>query len=264
MAALHALGEQGGWPLTMFLTPEGEPFWGGTYFPPEPRWGRPSFPQVLRGVADAYHTQQDAVRENAARAARGAGRRWRRTIPARPPGRRRSAGLPRRCCGWSIPSAAGSRARPSSRTRRSSASSGRTPAAPARRRAPTRCTCCWHGCRRAASTTISAAASPATRPTPRGWCRISRRCSTTTPSSSNCWPSPTPTARNRCIASGRRRPWAGCCATCAPPPSTATRPSPPRRTPTARARKGASTSGPRPRSTPCSAPTAWRSSVPTT
>ncbi|MBN9511079.1 MAG: thioredoxin domain-containing protein [Alphaproteobacteria bacterium] len=66
MAALHALGEQGGWPLTMFLTPEGEPFWGGTYFPPEPRWGRPSFPQVLRGVADAYRTQQDAVRENAA------------------------------------------------------------------------------------------------------------------------------------------------------------------------------------------------------
>ncbi len=43
MSALHALGEQGGWPLTMFLTPDGDPFWGGTYFPPEPRWGRPSF-----------------------------------------------------------------------------------------------------------------------------------------------------------------------------------------------------------------------------
>ncbi len=40
MAALHAMGEQGGWPLTMFLTPAGEPFWGGTYFPPEPRYGR--------------------------------------------------------------------------------------------------------------------------------------------------------------------------------------------------------------------------------
>src|SRR6476619_8198014 len=48
MSALHLLGEHGGWPLTMFLTPAGEPFWGGTYFPPEPRWGRPSFPQVLR------------------------------------------------------------------------------------------------------------------------------------------------------------------------------------------------------------------------
>ena len=46
--ALALMGEQGGWPLTMFLTPDGEPFWGGTYFPPEPRWGRPGFPQVLR------------------------------------------------------------------------------------------------------------------------------------------------------------------------------------------------------------------------
>ena len=66
MSALHALGEQGGWPLTMFLTPDGDPFWGGTYFPPAPRWGRPSFPQVLRGVADAYRTQHDSVRQNVA------------------------------------------------------------------------------------------------------------------------------------------------------------------------------------------------------
>jgi uncharacterized protein YyaL (SSP411 family) len=64
MSALQALGEQGGWPLTMFLTPEGDPFWGGTYFPPTPRWGRPSFRQVLRGVAEAYRTQGDAVRQN--------------------------------------------------------------------------------------------------------------------------------------------------------------------------------------------------------
>jgi len=65
MSALHALGEQGGWPLTMFLTPAGEPFWGGTYFPPEPRWGRPSFTQVLQGVADAYRTQRESIRANA-------------------------------------------------------------------------------------------------------------------------------------------------------------------------------------------------------
>ena len=45
--ALALIGEQGGWPLTMFLTPDGEPFWGGTYFPPAPRYGRPGFPQVL-------------------------------------------------------------------------------------------------------------------------------------------------------------------------------------------------------------------------
>jgi len=66
MSALHALGEPGGWPLTMFLTPDGAPFWGGTYFPPEPRWGRPSFRQVLMGVADAYRTGADAVVKNTA------------------------------------------------------------------------------------------------------------------------------------------------------------------------------------------------------
>ena len=43
MNALHQLGEQGGWPLTMFLTPDAEPFWGGTYFPKEDRFGRPAF-----------------------------------------------------------------------------------------------------------------------------------------------------------------------------------------------------------------------------
>jgi uncharacterized protein YyaL (SSP411 family) len=66
MSALHALGEQGGWPLTMFTTPDGTPFWGGTYFPPEPRWGRPSFRQVLQGVANAFHTGADAVTQNTA------------------------------------------------------------------------------------------------------------------------------------------------------------------------------------------------------
>jgi uncharacterized protein len=64
MSALNALGEQGGWPLTMFTTPDGTPFWGGTYFPPEPRWGRPSFRQVLQGVANAFHTKAEAVTQN--------------------------------------------------------------------------------------------------------------------------------------------------------------------------------------------------------
>jgi uncharacterized protein len=64
MSALHALGEQGGWPLTIFTMPDGTPFWGGTYFPPEPRWGRPSFRQVLQGVANAYHSGDAAVIQN--------------------------------------------------------------------------------------------------------------------------------------------------------------------------------------------------------
>jgi uncharacterized protein YyaL (SSP411 family) len=66
MNALHALGESGGWPLTMFLTPDGEPFWGGTYFPPAPRWGKPSFRQVLQGVAEAWRSQHEAITQNIA------------------------------------------------------------------------------------------------------------------------------------------------------------------------------------------------------
>ena len=60
------MGEQGGWPLTMFLTPQGEPFWGGTYFPPEPRYGRPSLPQVLTAMARAYRDDRDNVAKNVA------------------------------------------------------------------------------------------------------------------------------------------------------------------------------------------------------
>jgi uncharacterized protein YyaL (SSP411 family) len=61
MSALHAMGEQGGWPLTMVLTPEGAPFWGGTYFPPAPRFGRPSFTQVLTALSHAWTTDQDRI-----------------------------------------------------------------------------------------------------------------------------------------------------------------------------------------------------------
>ena len=63
-AALSLLGEQGGWPLTMFLTPAGEPFWGGTYFPPTPRFGRPGFPQVLESIAGIYQKEPDKVTKN--------------------------------------------------------------------------------------------------------------------------------------------------------------------------------------------------------
>ncbi|HEY1857991.1 thioredoxin domain-containing protein [Acidocella sp.] len=61
MTALHAMGEQGGWPLTMFLTPDGAPFWGGTYFPPTPRFGRPSFTQVLQALAKAWETDRARI-----------------------------------------------------------------------------------------------------------------------------------------------------------------------------------------------------------
>ncbi|MBX3569574.1 MAG: thioredoxin domain-containing protein [Rhizobiaceae bacterium] len=63
MAALTALGEQGGWPLTMFLTPAAEPIWGGTYFPPQPRHGRPSFRQVLEAVGRAWGNDRERLVE---------------------------------------------------------------------------------------------------------------------------------------------------------------------------------------------------------
>lgn len=62
--ALSLLGQQGGWPLTMFLTPDGHPFWGGTYFPPERRWGRPGFPEVLQIVAQTFAEEPAKVERN--------------------------------------------------------------------------------------------------------------------------------------------------------------------------------------------------------
>jgi uncharacterized protein YyaL (SSP411 family) len=61
MTAVQAMTGHGGWPMTMFLTPEGTPFFGGTYFPPDDRMGMPSFRRVLSGVADAYRNRREEV-----------------------------------------------------------------------------------------------------------------------------------------------------------------------------------------------------------
>ncbi|MGH9540601.1 MAG: thioredoxin domain-containing protein [Terriglobales bacterium] len=65
--AVSALTGQGGWPLTAFLTPDGEPFFGGTYFPPSEGFGRPSFRRVLDAIAEAYRQQPGQVKESARR-----------------------------------------------------------------------------------------------------------------------------------------------------------------------------------------------------
>lgn len=65
ISALHSLGEQGGWPLTMFLTADGEPFWGGTYFPPEARYGRPSFTNVLQQISAIHAQDPQRIANNA-------------------------------------------------------------------------------------------------------------------------------------------------------------------------------------------------------
>ena len=61
MNAITLMGQHGGWPLTVFLTPSGEPYWGGTYFPPMPRHGQPGFPDVLRAMSDVYYKQKDKM-----------------------------------------------------------------------------------------------------------------------------------------------------------------------------------------------------------
>jgi uncharacterized protein len=64
MSALHHLGEQGGWPLTMFLTPKGEPVWGGTYFPNTARYGRAAFVDVLREVSRLFREEPSKIGQN--------------------------------------------------------------------------------------------------------------------------------------------------------------------------------------------------------
>ncbi|HEY7898534.1 MAG TPA: thioredoxin domain-containing protein [Gemmatimonadaceae bacterium] len=66
MQAVQAMTGHGGWPMTVFLTPAGEPFYGGTYFPPADRHGMPSFTRVLKAVSDAYTQRQDSVAASAA------------------------------------------------------------------------------------------------------------------------------------------------------------------------------------------------------
>ena len=65
MEAVQAMTQHGGWPMSVFLTPDGQPFYGGTYYPPEPRYGMPSFYQVLMSVADAYENRREMVSEQA-------------------------------------------------------------------------------------------------------------------------------------------------------------------------------------------------------
>ena len=66
MNAVQLMQRQGGWPLTVFLTPDLVPFYGGTYFPPEDRYNIPGFPRILRLVSDAYRTRKDEITTNAA------------------------------------------------------------------------------------------------------------------------------------------------------------------------------------------------------
>jgi len=73
MDAVQLLTGRGGWPLTMFLTPEGKPFYGGTYFPPVDRHGLPGFPRLIASIANAYYNQPNDVQQNVERLSKAIG-----------------------------------------------------------------------------------------------------------------------------------------------------------------------------------------------
>ncbi|ATB50087.1 thioredoxin domain-containing protein [Corallococcus macrosporus] len=70
---VQLMGQGGGWPLTVFLTPDLKPFYGGTYFPPQDRYGRPGFPRLLGALRDAWENKQDEVQRQAAQFEEGLG-----------------------------------------------------------------------------------------------------------------------------------------------------------------------------------------------
>ena len=82
MAATVAMNQgQGGWPMTVFLTPEQQPFFAGTYFPPEGRWGRPGFPDLLKKIADMWDRDANGVRHQAQDLTARLQREWQTPAP---------------------------------------------------------------------------------------------------------------------------------------------------------------------------------------
>lgn len=180
MSALHLLGEQGGWPLTMFLTPDGEPFWGGTYFPKTPGYGRPGFPQVLREVARIYHEEFDKVAKNRDALKQALADQAAAAAPGRPaPGILDE--VADRLVRHIDPEHGGVGTAPKFPSRSCSSFCGAPGCARATRGTGARSPSPSRAWSRAASTTISAAGLRAMRWTSAGSCRTSRRCSTTMP-----------------------------------------------------------------------------------
>ena len=209
MSALHLLGERGGWPMTMFLTPDGEPFWGGTYFPNVSRFGRPGFVDVLRNVSRIFHEEPQNVEQN--RAALMA----RLAESARPSGKVTigTAELDRAAAqigGMIDPVHGGLRGAPKFPQAmmleflwRAGRAHRRAALFRSRRAARSSTSA------RAASMIIWAAASRAIRSTSAGWCRTSRRCSTTMRCCSSSWGSPISAPAASCSAPAPAKPSTG-------------------------------------------------------
>jgi uncharacterized protein YyaL (SSP411 family) len=117
MQATLAMTGHGGWPMTVFLTPAGEPFWAGTYFPPAPRHGMPSFAQVLGGVSEAWRERRGQVMRQAESLAQGMRDQNAVAVAGPPPVPTRLPRPSRRSRGCTTSRTAGSAVLPSSRRR---------------------------------------------------------------------------------------------------------------------------------------------------
>ncbi len=174
----------GGWPMSVWLTPALKPFFGGTYFPPTSRWGRPGFVEILQQIAQVWRADRDKIEQSAASVTE----QLRGSIHATVVGGRavgRRAAADRRAVSIVVrPRVTAALA--TRRNFRGRASCCSCCASTRARATATRCRSCWPRCARwrsAACATTSAAASIATRSTPPGACRTSRRCCTTRRSS---------------------------------------------------------------------------------
>ena len=190
MNAVQVMTGHGGWPMTVFLTPEGKPFYGGTYFPPPTAARWPASRRILRGVAEAYRDRASRHRRQRRAASPSTARRTSAPVPA-------SDGAGRRRAGRSRPRA-GRPVRPGQRRLRRraevpSADGAGIPAAAARAH--------WarHGALEMAELTLDKMARGGIYDQlgggfhryavdASGWCRTSRRCSTTTPNSPTSTP----------------------------------------------------------------------------
>ena len=212
MSALQSLGEQGGWPLTMFLSPDGAPMFGGTYWPPEPRWGRPtSFTQILHAVDKAWREKREALLAQGANlfdhlAQMAQTKRGGDLLPGDltriahqlmrqlDPVNGGIGGAPK------FPNAPIFRFFWSEHFRHA-----RTPQAGSGRAAGLLDALCEGGI----YDHLGGGFAHAIPPMPTGMCRISRKCSTTMRKSSNCWPSRMPKLLPRSTQSVRTRHSAG-------------------------------------------------------
>ena len=245
MEAVQAMTGHGGWPMTVFLDPDGVPFYGGTYFPPDESRGMPSFRMVMEAVVDAFERKREEIRERAGatRARLGAIGQVEPSAGAA----RGEAELEEAVAQLVEPPPTAEHGGFGGAPKFPPASAlelllARGERAGGRGRRSTRCS-------PAASTTSSAAASPATRSTPVWLVPHFEKMLYDNALLAGAYLHGWQALGTSATAASARRRWTGCCARCAAPRAASTR----RSTPTPRARRAASTSGRRRRSARSSA-----------